>query len=303
MMKMSSKSLIIQILISLIVIIDNRIIQASFGSAVFESEEFTLAIVNVTGVGAFTGLASNLYEEIPAHSYGRVTTLTGILIRSQSPAHGDQPRDTYHQMEPEQLAAMSDFKRSESVEGKYPFLESKDLVIKSAELEVSRFQFQEKVRRLAEPQLAGWKSASKPNSAVETKPNETNSAVETKRNSAEDSETRDDPKSESGEVSSDPDDVPDDVPDDACSPIKLSWIPRQRWILLVKYGNCPDEEKMRHISAVNASAVLIYDNLPGHRLVKFTPSSKHSHLHSLVYGISLEVGLFILSRTFGFILS
>lgn len=187
-----TKSLLYSILM---VLLSSSLVSSFSQSAVLESQDITLAIVNVSGLVPFTGLASNFKDDIPIPQLGKFASLTGILIRSKSPL-------------------------SESVD------------------------------------------------------NGTGT---------------DDHKL---------------YTDDACHPIKLDWIPRDKWILLVQYGHCSDETKYKHISRTNSTGVLMYDNVPGHRLVKFDPpgmwiSNVHFPMMKL-YKIQTSVLIFFLKNLLSF---
>ena len=234
----------------LVTILINCSVSSVLGSAVFETEEFTLAIVNVSGLGAFTGFASNFRDQVPGHAFGKVASLSGILIRAQSPAvntgtEASRATSTDHNLDMDQVTVNNyDSADSTGTEGtiggaKVNYLGTKELIQLAKD---SRINF----GRIAQMSIMNSSDM-----VYDGKPNvDKDQGMHTTTN-------------------------------DACEPIKLDWIPQHQWILLVQYGNCPDEIKLRHISQTNASAVLIYDNIPGHRLIKFAPPSKCSRTLTL----------------------
>lgn len=230
------------LIFSLITILINQPVSSVFGSAVLETEEFTLAIVNVTGVGAFTGFASNFRNEVPGHTFGKVASLTGVLIRAESPiSDGNQVESSENtNLDTESTTINYRTVYSREKEGKIGgakvnYSDNQNSLQLSKE--TKEMLIRERMAVFDRVDSVGRKSVDRKEEVNQGKSTTTN---------------------------------------DACTPIKLDWIPQRQWILLVQYGNCPDEIKLKHISQTNASAVLIYDNVPGHRLIKFDPPSKLS---------------------------
>lgn len=266
--------MLIRVLISLI----SLLIRTASPSAVFESEEFTLAIVNVSGVGAFTGFATNFRDEIPGHAFGKVASLTGILIRSISPVIDADAEEKDDQ----KMLDANYFDKSSAPPDQGLDYEDASQLLNQKMMKSSSEEGKlggARVNYLNTKELIEMAKATK---GIKNVPLETllNPSIKQKNSSREAEEEGVDAKeSRDGKQKM-------KYTNDACSPIKLDWIPPLQWILLVQYGNCPDEVKMGHISKTNASAVLVYDNLPGNRLVKFDPPGKYQKL-----GVSLLISV------------
>ena len=65
---------------------------------------------------------------------------------------------------------------------------------------------------------------------------------------------------------------------DACEPISSDQWASQPWIVLAKYGNCKDEQKLRNIARTNASAALIYDYRNNSRFIKLATKREFSFI-------------------------